>query len=126
MAYIIPMSLIENCDDHVVYEYYDEIWERDHTKQPLSKERIRTVGRRVGRVMLDKRTRQFTQLAGHDWDENGRWAALLRSNGGSEWRNQKKVSRSTTKAAESVSNFPAFASYSAAPGLLSRSSYCRR
>src|SRR5215470_6464430 len=70
MAINIPMSLVENCDDRVVYEYYDEIWERDHTKPPFSKERIRMVGRRVGRVMLDKRTRQFTQLTGHDWDEN--------------------------------------------------------
>ena len=70
MAFYIPMSLIENCDDHVVYEYYDDTWEWDYTKSPLSKERMRMVGRRVGRVKLDKRAQQFTQLAGQYWDEN--------------------------------------------------------
>jgi hypothetical protein len=70
MAFNIPMSLVENCDDRVVYEYYDDIWERDRTKPPFSKERMKRVGRRVGRVMLDKRTQEFTQLAGQDWDEN--------------------------------------------------------
>src|SRR5262245_51065877 len=71
MAFNIQMSLVENCGDRVVYEYYNEIWERHHTKPPLSKERLGVVRRRVGRVMLDKRTRQFTQLAGHDCDKNG-------------------------------------------------------
>ena len=70
MAFYIPMSLIENCDYHVVYEYNDETWERDYTKSPLSKGRMRVVRRRVGRVMFNKRTQQFTKLTGQDWDEN--------------------------------------------------------
>ena len=70
MAVYIPMSLVENNDDRVVYEYYDDIWERDRTKPPFSKDRMKKVGRRIGCVKLDKRAQEFTQLAGQDWDEN--------------------------------------------------------
>ncbi|WP_444937136.1 hypothetical protein ACJJIW_08890 [Microbulbifer sp. JMSA004] len=61
MAFNIPMSLIEDHPDHVIYEYYREKWETDYSKPAFTKERMKLASRQVGRISFDKKTEKFTQ-----------------------------------------------------------------
>lgn len=64
MAFYIPISLVENTDTYVIYEYTQPI----HGSDPAHPKRQRLIGQNEGRAQLDKSTGKVTQIHGKDWD----------------------------------------------------------
>jgi len=64
VAIHIPIALLEESEEHALYEYSQPIYAPD----PNRPRRLTSVGHHTGTVRVDKRTGEVDHVSGQDWD----------------------------------------------------------
>lgn len=64
MAIYIPITLVAQSDNELVFEYTQPI----HGPDPVKPRRLRQIGINKGVVAFEKSTGTFAQVSGNEWD----------------------------------------------------------